>query len=249
MKTGRILLILSVLSCTGCVTEDPPTDGVKTGDAVCRSISYYDYGAPVPQHSASDDWFSDAIVIGDMRAGSLALYSDLAAKGAEIIYEETLGVYSLKTTPIQMSSSTAYDILLKSDRKKIYLWLGLNEVAYEVSDWAASFSTTVQEIIQSHQDAQIYLIGEYQVKSVNGMDSDTLASQIRAQNEAMQKIAEDNRIYFIDTAQALSGKDGKIDDSYVWGGYSLNPDGAMKVSQLLSDHTVMEDDHVKKICE
>ena len=139
MKTGRILLSLSVLVCTGCVTAVPSSDDVKTEDGTCRNISYYDYGSPVPQHSASDDWFSDAIVIGDMRAGSLALYSDLASKGAEIIYEETLGVYSLKTSPIQMSSSTAYDILLKSDRKKIYLWLGLNEVAYEVSDWATAY--------------------------------------------------------------------------------------------------------------
>ena len=249
MKTGRILLSLSVLVCTGCVTAVPSSDDVKTEDGTCRNISYYDYGSPVPQHSASDDWFSDAIVIGDMRAGSLALYSDLASKGAEIIYEETLGVYSLKTSPIQMSSSTAYDILLKSDRKKIYLWLGLNEVAYEVSDWATAYSQAVGEIIQSHQDAQIYLIGEYQAVSVNGIDSETLASQIHAQNEAMQKIAEENRIYFIDTAEPISGNDGKIDGSYVWGGYSLNPDGAMKVSQLLFDHTVMEDDHVKKICE
>ena len=95
----------------------------------------------------------------------------------------------------------------------------------------------------------VYLIGAFNARSVSGMDADTLASQIKAQNEAMQKIAKDHRIYYIDLNDDLCGKDGLIDESYVWGGYSLNPDGAQKVSDLLSAHTVTGDDHVKKICQ
>ena len=247
----KAAIVLTVVLCFGCSSTGGNTSQTDTpaAEVICRNIIYYDYGAPVPQSTVSDDWFADAIVIGDMRAGSMALYSDLAYKGAEIIYEESLGVYSLKTTPIQMSTSTAYDILLKSDKKKIYLWLGLNEIAYEVSDWADAYNTVVQEIIQSHKDAQIYLIGAFNARSVSGMDADTLASQIKAQNEAMQKIAKDHRIYYIDLNEDLCGKDGLIDESYVWGGYSLNPDGAQKVSDLLSAHTVTGDDHVKKICQ
>ena len=105
----KAAIVLTVVLCFGCSSTGGNTSQTDTpaAEVICRNIIYYDYGAPVPQSTVSDDWFADAIVIGDMRAGSMALYSDLAYKGAEIIYEESLGVYSLKTTPIQMSTSTA----------------------------------------------------------------------------------------------------------------------------------------------
>lgn len=245
----KIIFLLCAVLCIGCASKPNSLEVTGSKDATCRQISYYDYGSPVPTSQATDNWFTDAIVIGDMRAGSLALYSDLAGNGAEIIYEEVLGVYSMKTTPVQMSTSTPYDILLKSDKKKIYLWLGLNEIAYDVNDWANAYSTLVQEIINSHKDAQIYLLGEYNARSISALDSNTLSSQIQLQNEAMQKIAKDYRIYYIDLTEALNGSDGMIDSNYIWGGYSLNPDGAQKVSDLLSTHIVSGDDHVKTVCE
>ena len=119
--------IIALLLTTACSAGNAVSDSDVPTDAVCRTISYYDYGAPVIESAeVQDDWFNDAIIIGDMRVGSLALYTDLASRGAEIIYDERLGIYSMKTSTIQMSSATAYDALLQSDRKKIYLWLGIN---------------------------------------------------------------------------------------------------------------------------
>ena len=242
--------IIALLLTTACSAGNAVSDSDVPTDAVCRTISYYDYGAPVIESTeVQDDWFNDAIIIGDMRVGSLALYTDLASRGAEIIYDERLGIYSMKTSTIQMSSATAYDALLQSDRKKIYLWLGINELVYDSDDWASVYAAIVSEIIQSHKDAEIYLLGEYHPLSINSMDGEALRAAVDAHNQALQKIAKENRIYYVDMSEALDGKDGVIDDSYVWGGYSLNPDGALKAVNYLSSHIVKEKEHVKTICE
>lgn len=247
MKRAVICLLGLTLLCGCGRSQDSGT--VTTGNASCRNINEYMYDQPVLKAESSEDWFSDAIIIGDSRVGSLALYSDLASKGAEIIYDETLGIYSFKNTAIQMSSSTAYDILLKSDRKKIYLWLGINEIRYDVNDWKEAYRSVVSEIVSSHSDAQIYLIGTLYPKALSGLSGDELISAADAQNAALQSICEEFHIYFIDMNDDMCGDDHIIDDAWVWGDYALNNDGAQKCADLLSVYTVKEEDYVYQMCE
>lgn len=242
-----VICLLAMAFLAGC--GKPETSNAVTGNATCRTINEYMYDHPVLKSKASNDWFSDAIIIGDSRAGSLALYSDLASKGAEIIYDESLGIYSFQNTNIQMSSSTAYDILLKSDRKKIYLWLGINEIRYDVNDWKETYRNTVSEIISSHPDAQIYLIGTLYPKALSGLSGEELVNAVDAQNSALQSICEEFHVYFIDMNEDMSGDDHIIDDAWVWGDYALNNDGAQKCADLLSVYTVKEEDYVYQMCE
>lgn len=247
MKKG-LPAVITLCMLAGCAGTSSST-AHNTGSTTCRTMNYYAYDLPVQEQSKADDsWFSDAIIIGDSRVGSLALYSDLGSMGAEIIYDETMGVFNFTSLPLQMSSASPWDILLKSDRKKIYLWLGINEIRYDFTDWAVVYDQYVREIRTSHEDAQIYLIGTYYPKSISGLSSEELISQVEEQNALIQKIASDNRVYYIDVNPGLC-KDKAIRDEYVWGGYALSVDGAMEVMNLLETYVVKEEDYVKTVCE
>ncbi|MGM9941557.1 MAG: SGNH/GDSL hydrolase family protein [Bulleidia sp.] len=246
----RRALWISLILCMSAGCQSTPAS-VKTEPAntTCRTMNYYSYDQPVQANSKVDDtWFSDALIIGDSRVGSLALYSDLASYGAEIIYDETMGVFNFTSLPMQMSNSTPWDILLKSDRQKIYLWLGINEIRYDFTDWAVVYDRYVREIRTSHPEAQIYLIGSYYPKSISGLSSEQLKEQVDTQNALIQKTAKDNQVYFIDLNPDLC-KDNMIQDEYVWGDYALNVEGAQEVMKLLEKYAVKEEDYVKTVCE
>lgn len=247
LMTG--FLCLAMLS--GCAGRDKASN-TESAFGHCRNINYMDTSKPVIKTSekVDDAWFSDALFIGDARMGSVALYSDLGTKGAEIIYDESLGFFSVSSLPIQMSSSTAYDIMMQSQKKHIYFWLGLNELAYAESDeWYASANDVISAAVASHPNSDVYVLATLLPKSVFSISGDELKQEVSSQNEKLQRIAAASNAYFIDLSDDMCNESDVIKDEYLWGDYTLNTDGAQKVSDLLAYYTVNKESYVKKICE
>lgn len=249
MRKTELSVLCLFLTC-GCTAR--PTDRSDQSSLSCRRISYLDLSEPVVKTGkpVDDSWFADSLMIGDSRMVSLDLYSNLKDKNAEIYADESLGVYGFASVPLQLSGSTAWDVMLKSERKHIYYWLGLNELSYcDNDEWKNSYSDIVSATVQAHPDADIYLIGMLMPKSVSSLEGDELQQKVTAQNEEIQKIAEENGVYCIDLNSEMCGKDGIMKDSYLWGNYALNTRGAEKVAELLPYYTVNRENYEKEVCE
>lgn len=247
-KTVTIVLCLFLIS--GCA--DHTSVRTDTSSLSCRKLSYLDFSEPVvkTEKPVDDSWFADSLMIGDSRMVSLDLYSNLKDKNAEIYADESLGVYGFASVPLQLSGSTAWNVMLKSERKHIYYWLGLNELSYcDNDEWKNSYSDIVSATVQAHPDADIYLIGMLMPKSVSSLEGDELQQKVTAQNEKIQEIAEENGVYCIDLNSEMCGKDGIMKDSYLWGNYAFNTRGAEKVAELLSYYTVNRENYEKEVCE
>lgn len=249
-KVITVLFVLSLLC--GCSEAASTSANDKSSEYTCRNINFMDLSEPVAKskEKVDDSWFADSLFIGDARMGSVALYSDLADKGAEIIYDESLGVFSVSNMPVQMSSSTAYDIMIQSTKKHIYYWLGLNELAYASSDeWYQSASQLIKDTVTSHPDSDVYVISTLLPKSVFSISGDELKQEVSAQNEKLLSAASSNGAYFIDFSSEMCDQSGVMKDEYLWGDYTLNTDGAQAISDLLAYYTVNKESYVKKICE
>ena len=60
----------------------------------CKFISSYNFSNPVPKSDTVEDaYFTNVIMGGDSRMGSIALYSDIPDKGAEVYYVTSLSIW------------------------------------------------------------------------------------------------------------------------------------------------------------
>ncbi|MCH3962006.1 MAG: hypothetical protein LKE48_07770, partial [Solobacterium sp.] len=161
MKRKVILtgLALSMLYGCGEAKTEPSADTteVETANAemqkkTCRKVDYYDYASPVPASAAADDaYFADTFFGGDSRMGSLALYSNLSDRGAEIYYGESLRLWSIEKMDIETGSGTdtMYNLMMNTSKNNIYLLLGINEIRSEsFDDWAAYYEEVISALLE-----------------------------------------------------------------------------------------------------
>ena len=240
------------LTMAGC-GSNKQSDSAETTYA-CRMIDYYDYSTPVPAAETVDDsYFQDTFFGGDSRMGSLYLYSDLRDKGAEIYYAESMRVYTMDTMPVQEldGKTTLAELLDKTEKKNIYLLLGINEIRSDnFDDWASYYDEEViQPILKRMPDAHIYLMLNYHVREVTGLDTETLDQHLKMINDKMIEIAKKNHIYYLDVDDEMTDTDGMIKEEYVWDGLHFNVEGAEAYADYIARHTVKEDAYVKEVCE
>jgi lysophospholipase L1-like esterase len=243
---------LACLLC-GCSSgaQASSSDSVSHPAYTCRSVNYYDYTKPVPESETVDDSYWPTVFMGgDSRMGSLALYSDLRTKGADVQYAESLSLYRIYDMTVEGGTSPLYDLLVNTDRTNIYILLGLNEIRSDsFDDWGSMYDSLIQDIWKKNPNASIYIMGSYHCRSVSGLTADQLTKQLSMVNGKMQEIAEKEHCYYLDTDAGIVGDDGLVNSDYVWDDIHFNTAGSQAFADEIAKHVVREGSYVKKVCE
>lgn len=259
MKRILSLLIIAALA-AGCSSpaqtqENADPAGTEEAEAsayACRTFDYYRYDKPVPaSEETGDEFFEDTVIAGDSRIGSLALYSDLGNRGAQIYYTTSITLWRVyDVAPDEGSDQPMFDVLLDTDRHNIYILIGINEIRNENFDaWGDEFSAVIDELLEKHADDHIYLILNYQPRKLSDIDNDSLRVHVEEQNKRLAEIAREKHIYYIDISDEMADESGLVREDLVWDGLHFNTEGAKKFADYLARHTVREDNYVKEICE
>lgn len=259
MKKTLSLLLCACLLC-GCSSDaGAQSEGEASGEGstaapvyACRTFDYYDYTNPVPASAAiGDEYFEDTLIAGDSRVGSLYLYSDLRAKGAEIWYTTSISLWRIyDVSPDEGSDKPMFDLIMDTKRHNIYILIGINEIRNSNFDaWGDEFRSVIDELMVNHARDSIYLILNYQPRGLSNIDDASLKQHVNEQNSRLKQIAEEKRIYYIDISDELADSSGLVKDELVWDGLHFNGDGARKFADYLARHVVREDSYVKEICE
>ncbi len=217
----------------------------------CRTINYYDYEKPVPESEPIEDvYFTDVLMGGDSRMGSLYLYSDLGAKGAEIHYVTSLSLWRIYDAYMATADAPLYDLMISTTRHNIYLLIGINEIrGADFEAWKSELSSIVQELKQAKPDGNIYLILAYHPRYLSDITDEQLAARVEEENQKMREIAKENSIYFIDPDEALDDETGVLREDLTWDGLHLNTEGSQLFADYIASHVVREERYVKEICE
>ncbi len=210
----------------------------------------YDYTAPVPEAEAvDDDWFADAVFIGDSRTDGLRLYSGI--QGVDFLCYKGLTVFEvLDNKPVILIENEKIGVLQALERKqyaKIYISLGVNELGYNYDQgFADAYGTMVDQLMELQPDADIYLqslvpVSTEKCQETNQADYIT-NEQIAVYNEIIRTVAAEKEVYLVNVPEALVNEDGELPADASADGIHFHKEGYQTWYAYLKTHTVGEEE-------
>lgn len=217
-----------------------PADG---GDAANEEDGFGDGSDPVYM-TVEDDYFADAVFIGDSRMVGLYEYGGweeistfYASKGLTIY---KLLSAEIAEVPGERKKKTVEEALQENQFKKIYLMVGINEMGTgTVNTFAEAYGGVVEKLLELQPNAIIYIQGILKVTTERSKKGDYINNEgIVARNEAIAQLADNRRIFYLDVNPLLCDASGGIEASYTTDGVHLKAKYIDIWKNYLKEHAV-----------
>lgn len=178
-------------------TDAPPQD---EPDAQGHSIE-----PPYHEQAAPDDYFEDALFLGNSLFEGLGIYS--------YVYDENIAKATFDTAT-SMTIFGAGDYIsdaASGGYGKIYIGLGLNEIGYDHEAIREENKKAIDTIRAGNPDAIIYLFSLTPISKYRS-ENDSLYNNTNAAaiSQVLREVAEEKECYFIDLVPVLAGDDGYL---------------------------------------
>ena len=180
------------------------------GDAgVLRAAEY-------PFVQVEDDYFDDALFIGDSRTVGLHDYTDLRER-AVFLCETSLTIHKVFDREFK-GMGTLEEVLHKEDFGKIYLMVGINELGLGTTeDYMAKYTEVVDRIHELEPEALIFVQGTMRVSAKKSLEDDIFNNQnINARNNAIATLADNIQVFYIDVNEVVCDEEGNLSEEYTF---------------------------------
>ncbi len=203
----------------------------------------YDYSKPVPVSAPVDDnYFLDALFLGDSLTDGLALYSGL--KTATFYSKQALSTATAFTTPVVTLGDeklSIIDAMKVTSFNKVYIMLGINEVGYPSPN---SFINKYEQIIDSvrevNPDATIYI---QLILPITANRSETHKyiknTAIDKFNTALIELAAQKQVFYLNVSEPLTDENGALLPEASTDGVHLKRDYYKVWLEYLKNHVIM----------
>ncbi len=194
--------------------------------------------------TVQEDWFDDAVFIGDSRTVGLSEYAELSNT---TFYASTgLNIYKLfdaKIIPIEGSreKGTIEEALLTNQFAKIYLMIGINEMGTGTVDtFMVKYKEAVAHLQELQPNAIIYLQAIMRVSTERSEQGDYINNQgIDARNAEIAKLADNNKIFYLDVNPFICDESNGLTKDYTFDGVHLKAKYISIWKQFLMEHAVI----------
>lgn len=194
--------------------------------------------------TVEDDYFADAVFIGDSRTVGLFEYGGLEETAA--FYASTgLTVYRLFDSPIvevpeQKEKQTIEQALAQRSFSKIYFMIGINEMGTgTVESFMEKYKEAVEHLKELQPDAVIYLQAIIKVTTERSQQGDYINNEgIEARNNEIAKLADNIRVYYLDVNPLICDDSGGMEASYTHDGVHLKAQYISIWKDYLKTHAV-----------
>lgn len=220
---------------TDTAAEEPdPTQPAETSEAVYTAVG--------------DDYFTDAVFIGDSRIVGFYEYSGL--ENTASFYASTgLTIYRLFDKPIisvpgQREKITVEQALTENRFGKIYLMIGINEMGTgTLEGFLAKYAEAVNHLRELQPDAMIYLQSIMKVTAGRSAQGDYINNEgIDARNEGIKALANDQDIFYLDVNPLICDESGGMNPDYTYDGVHLKAAYIPIWKGFLQEHAVLQDE-------
>ena len=200
---------------------------------------------PVAESAPVDDsYFDDAVFIGDSRTVGMYEYGGL--EETSTFYASTgLTIYKMfdskiVAVPGQKKKITVEEALSEKQFAKIYLMIGINEMGTgTVESFMKAYGEAVQHLQQLQPDAVIYLQAIMKVTTERSGQGDYITNEgIEARNEEIAKLADDEKIFYLDVNPLICDETGGMVASYTYDGVHLKAQYIPIWLDFLKQHAV-----------
>ena len=195
-----------------------PTDATKpTASAVPTDLSTHaPLFPPRPQsgfQQAPQDYFKDALFIGDSRTEELMEYGDLP--GATFFARVSMSVYNMHKKTCKVNNGIgdiSFDSLMaKYQFKKVYIMLGVNEIDYDRTTTVNKYRALVDEIMEAQPDAIIFIQANIHLTQKESDKSSTVNNKaIDDLNEKLSRFADEKTVFYIDPNERFDDGHGAM---------------------------------------
>ena len=197
---------------------------------------------PVPDPGGAGQ-FCDRGVHGRLRAGGLFLNTGLS--NATFLAHMGLMVDTVFTRPlfnVDGEKVSVIDALKAADFSKVYIMLGINETGWAYSSvFVQKYGELIDAIREINPEAILYIQAIMPVsQTVSDSHSYIKNAKISTYNQLLQGLAEEKRVYYLDTAGAVAGEDGALPEDAAPDGIHLVRSYCEKWLDYLMGHTAAQ---------
>ncbi|MCI9336066.1 MAG: hypothetical protein HFH93_00755 [Lachnospiraceae bacterium] len=207
------------------------TDGEPTGDGT-QGPAHSGSGNNVPPESrevtymtVEDDYFADAVFIGDSRTMGLFEYGGL--EETSTFYASTgLTVYKMfeaAIVPGEQGKISVEEALQQNTFAKIYFMIGINEMGTgTVESFLEAYQEAVDHLRELQPDAVIYLQAIIKVTAERSGQGDYINNEgIIARNEGIAQMADNEHVFYLDVNPLICDESGGMIPEYTFDGVHL----------------------------
>lgn len=217
---------------TGTTEETQPTE---PSEELPKEVVY---------HTVDDSYFDDAVFIGDSRTVGMYEYGGL--EETSTFYASTgLTIYKMfdskiVSVPGLKKKITVEEALSEKQFAKIYLMIGINEMGTgTVETFMKAYGEAVQHLRELQPDAVIYLQAIMKVTAERSAQGDYITNEgIEARNEEIAKLADDEKIFYLDVNPCICDDTGGMVASYTYDGVHLKAQYIPIWLDFLKEHAV-----------
>ncbi len=221
--------------------EPTPGSGSNVADGTAADVGA-NLSVTVPEgEPVGDEYFDDAVFVGDSRTEGLRMYSGLT--NARFFSGVGLSVDRVFTDQIVNLNGqylTVADALRAADYGKVYIMLGMNELGWVYESVYADYYAQIIDIIrETHPDAVIYVQSILPVSQWKDGSNEvyTNANVVRLQ-KALCEICEEKGVYYLNVAEAVQDENGFLPGDATPDGMHLTAEYCKIWMEYLRTHTV-----------
>ena len=229
-----LLAALSFLPLEGCGPADVPASGQTS------LVQTDAYGAPLAEGDAvADDWFSGTAFIGHSIIQGFAGYAGLTTAdyyylgGASV---ETL-LYTNEVTLPGGGTGRLRDELPLHSYERVYLMMGINEIAGDPSVLKADYLELIDLVRQSQPEAELYVISVLPVTQSKDAGGDFTIERITAYNDMLMELCAQESCWYVDLYSCFADEEGYLPSSASTDGIHLQQEQYAVMLEYLRTHT------------
>lgn len=197
--------------------------------------------------TVEDDYFFDAVFIGDSRTVGMYEYGGLEETAA--FYASTgLTIYKLFDSAIvevpgQKKKITIEEALQENSFAKIYLMIGINEMGTgTVETFIAKYREVVEHLKELQPEAIIYVQGIIRVTTERSNQGDYINNEgIEARNRELETLADGRSVFYLDVNPLICDETGGLIESYTFDGVHLKAKYIQIWKDYLKENAVLTD--------
>ena len=193
-----------------------------------------------------DDYFDDALFIGDSRTVGLSEYCPALDERATFYAKVSLTIYSVMDKQFINSGDSKISVeqaLSEQQFGKIYIMLGINEMGTGTTQYFAdAYTEVINRIRELQPDAMIFIQGIMHVTEKKSSTDKYFNNQnIDERNEAISQLADNKNIFYMDMNESVDDGNGNLDDTLTFDDVHLKASSYERWYEFLLDHGIVKD--------
>lgn len=194
--------------------------------------------------TVSDDYFKDAIFIGDSRTEGFILNNGLTSKTISYAHKGLTvdTIFTDKVINMNGKKLTIIEALNKTKFSKVYIMLGINETGWKYKDmFINKYTKIIDEIKKINPKCTIYVESIIPVtEKVSNEHKYIKNAKIEEYNSLIKKMAKEKDIYYLNIQDWIINQNGTLPEDAATDGIHLNRKYCEKWLKYLKNHAIGE---------